>query len=59
MPTARIHVHEHRYDEQRLARLGDAIQGAQQAVLKVPPEHYYRRTREAALLRLVGNEPLS
>ena len=42
MPTAKIHVHEHRYDEQRLARLGDAIQGALQAVLKVPPEDYYR-----------------
>jgi hypothetical protein len=31
MPTAKIHVHEHRYDEQRLAKLGDAIQGALQA----------------------------
>jgi hypothetical protein len=29
-------------EEQRLARLGDAIQGALQAVLKVPPEDYYR-----------------
>ncbi len=37
MPTAKIHVHEHRYDEQRLARLGDAIQAALEAVLKVPP----------------------
>ncbi len=42
MPTAKIHVHEHRYDEQRLARLGDAIQAALEAVLKVPPEDYYR-----------------
>lgn len=40
MPTAKIHVHEHRYDEQRLARFGDAIQGALQAVLKAPPEDY-------------------
>jgi hypothetical protein len=38
MATAKIHIHQHHYDEQRLARLGDAIQGALQAVLKVPPE---------------------
>jgi len=42
MPTAKIHVHEGRYDADRLARLGDAIQGALEAVLKVPPEDYYR-----------------
>jgi hypothetical protein len=42
MPTAKTHVHGHRYDEQRLSRLGDAIQDALQAVLKVPPEDYYR-----------------
>jgi 4-oxalocrotonate tautomerase len=42
MPTARIHVHEGRYDEQRLARLGEAVQGALEAVLKVPPLDYYR-----------------
>ncbi len=28
MPLAEIHVHEGRYDEQRLATLGEAIQGA-------------------------------
>ena len=42
MPLAKIHVHESRYDEPRLAKLGDAIQGALEAVLKVPPEDYYR-----------------
>jgi len=42
MPTAKIHVHEGRYDADRLARLGDAIQGALEEVLKIPPEDYYR-----------------
>lgn len=42
MPTAKIHVHEGRYDEQRLTKLGQAIQGALESVLKVPPDDYYR-----------------
>jgi hypothetical protein len=42
MPVARIHVHEGHYDDQRLARLGEAVQGALEAVLKVPPEDYFR-----------------
>ena len=42
MPTAKIHVHEGRYDEQRLAKLGHAIQGALESVLTIPPEDYYR-----------------
>ena len=42
MPTAEIYVHEGRYDEQRLAALGEAIQSALEAVLEVPPEDYYR-----------------
>ena len=42
MPIAKIHVHEGRYDEQRLAKLGEAIQSALEAVLKAPPEDYYR-----------------
>ena len=42
MPTAEIHVHEGRYDEQRLTALGEAIQSALEAVLKVPPQDYYR-----------------
>ncbi|WP_046868185.1 tautomerase family protein [Microvirga massiliensis] len=42
MPTAKIHVHEGRYDEERLAKLGEAIQAALEAALKVPPEDYYR-----------------
>ncbi|WP_158240640.1 tautomerase family protein [Telmatospirillum siberiense] len=42
MPVAEIHVHEGRYDEPRLAKLGEAIQGALEAVLEVPPEDYFR-----------------
>jgi phenylpyruvate tautomerase PptA (4-oxalocrotonate tautomerase family) len=42
MPTAKIHVHEGRYDEQRLAKLSEAIQAALEAVLKIPPADYYR-----------------
>ena len=42
MPTAKIHVHEGRYDEQRLAKLSEAIQAALEAALKVPPDDYYR-----------------
>lgn len=42
MPTAKIHVHEGRYDDARLARLGEAVQAALEEILKVPPEDYYR-----------------
>ena len=42
MPTAKIHVHDGRYDEERLAKLGEAIQAALEAVLNVPPDDYYR-----------------
>ena len=42
MPTAKIHVHQGRYDEQRLAKLGEAIQAALETVLNVPPDDYYR-----------------
>lgn len=42
VPTAKIHVHEGRYDEARLARLGDAIQASLEAILNIPPEDYYR-----------------
>ncbi len=42
MPTAKIHVHEGRYDAPRLARLGDAIQAALEEVLKIPPDDFYR-----------------
>lgn len=45
MPMAKIHVHKGRYDEQRLAKLGDAIQAALEAVLKVPSYDYYRIVR--------------
>ncbi len=42
MPTAKIYVHEGQYDNDRLNRLGEAVQGALEAILKVPPEDYYR-----------------
>ena len=42
MPTAKIHIHEGRYDELRLAKLGEAIQSALEAVLKIPPDDYFR-----------------
>ena len=42
MSVAKIHVHEGRYDEQRLANLGQAIQGALESALKIPPDDYYR-----------------
>lgn len=42
MPLAEIHVHEGRYDERRLAKLGEAIQSALEAVLNVPQADYYR-----------------
>jgi len=42
MPTAKIHVHQGRYDEQRLNKLGEAIQSALESVLKVPADDYYR-----------------
>jgi hypothetical protein len=42
MPLAKIYVHEDRYDEARLSKLGDAIQAALEEVLKIPPEDYFR-----------------
>ena len=42
MPVAKIYVHEGRYDEQRLTKLGAAIQTALEAVLNIPPADYYR-----------------
>jgi 4-oxalocrotonate tautomerase len=42
MPLAKIHVAEGRYDEARLARLGQAIQDALEEVLDIPPEDYFR-----------------
>jgi phenylpyruvate tautomerase PptA (4-oxalocrotonate tautomerase family) len=42
MPTAKIHVHEGRYDDERLGKLGQAVQDALEAALKIPPEDYYR-----------------
>ena len=42
MPLAKIHVAEGRYDEARLARLGQAIQDALEEVLDIPPEDCLR-----------------
>jgi Tautomerase enzyme len=42
MPLAKIHVHEGRYTEERLTKLGNAIQTALEEVLRVPPEDYFR-----------------
>jgi hypothetical protein len=42
MPLAKIYVHEGRYDEARLSKLGNAIQAALEEVLKIPPEDYFR-----------------
>ena len=42
MPLAKIYVHEGRYDEPRLIKLGDAIQTALEETLGIPPEDYFR-----------------
>jgi hypothetical protein len=42
MPLAKIYVHEGRYDEARLSKLGDAIQTALEETLGTPPEDYFR-----------------
>jgi hypothetical protein len=42
MPIAKIYVHEGRYDEARLIKLGNAIQAALEETLGIPPEDYFR-----------------
>ena len=42
MPLAKIHIHEGRYDEARLVKLGNAIQAALEETLGIPPEDYFR-----------------
>jgi phenylpyruvate tautomerase PptA (4-oxalocrotonate tautomerase family) len=42
MPIVKIHVHEGRYDESGLAKLGNAVQAALEDVLEIPPEDYFR-----------------
>jgi Tautomerase enzyme len=42
MPLAKIYVHEGRYDEAHLIKLGNAIQAALEEVLTIPPEDYFR-----------------
>lgn len=53
MPTAKIHVRQERYDEARLVRLGNAIQGALEEVLKIPPDDYFRIIHELPPQRFV------
>ena len=42
MPLAKIYVHEGRYDEARLIKLGNAIQAVLEETLGIPPEDYFR-----------------
>jgi hypothetical protein len=42
MPTAKIHVHEGAFTNERLQSIGDAVQAALEETLKIPPEDYYR-----------------
>jgi phenylpyruvate tautomerase PptA (4-oxalocrotonate tautomerase family) len=42
MPTVKIHVTEGQLDENRLVQLGNAVQNALEAILKIPPEDYFR-----------------
>jgi hypothetical protein len=42
MPLAKVYVHEGRYDEACLIKLGNAIQAALEEVLEIPPEDYFR-----------------
>src|SRR5262249_11172082 len=42
MPLAKIHVHEGRYDQNRMAKVSAAIQAALMNTLRVPPEGFYQ-----------------
>ncbi len=42
MPVAKIHVHEGAFTDERLEKVGLAVQAALEEILKVPPEDYYR-----------------
>ncbi len=42
MPIAKIYVHEGRYDEARLTKLGQAVQAALEETLGIPKEDYFR-----------------
>ena len=53
MPTAKIYITEGRYDNQKLERLGTAIQGALEDVLKIPPDDYFRIIHELPSSRFV------
>lgn len=46
MPTAKIHVHAGRYNNEKLESLGKAIQGALEDILKIPPDDYFRIIHE-------------
>ena len=42
MPLAKIHVVEGHYDQARIAKVSDAVQGALMNTLRVPPEDFYQ-----------------
>jgi hypothetical protein len=42
MPIAKIYVHEGRYDDASLTKLGHAVQAALEEVLGIPKEDYFR-----------------
>ena len=42
MPVAKIYVHEGAFTDERLEKIGAAVQAALEEVLNVPAEDYYR-----------------
>lgn len=42
MPFARIHIHEHRYDDSRLDALSGAVQASLIAVLGIPEDDFFQ-----------------
>jgi hypothetical protein len=42
MPVAKIHVHESAFTDERLEKIGLAIQAALEETLKIPAEDYFR-----------------
>lgn len=42
MPVAKIHVHDGVFADERIGRIGEAVQAALEEVLGIPPEDYFR-----------------
>ncbi len=53
MPVAKIHVHEGAFTDERLEKIGLAVQAALEETLKIPPEDYYRIYQELPKGRFV------